>query len=406
MNIASKLGMPIEALLHRLPLPAQSAIQGAVNKALEQCLRIAVKAHPVKSSMRFTSVPTLPLLPLLVPSAASLGYPVFGRTSGHDHRQCALHCGDCPQSGEDFSSPESGLACLEVFALGPQSTHPEAQESAYYATRAALAQVTREAVSYITKKGMAKESAPALLSFVGRIASRFGLEVSEKVAAELVPIAGAAGGLTLNILFSQHFQSLAEGHFMVRRLERKYGREAVRQDYELARPLRIKPNHFIGPRPQQTKNERVLYPPGCVTSLAPFGLHSPRTGEYLGGMTTQESKDERMALLQGTLDLLILKTLVLAPCHGQGVARLIQRQSEEVFLVDHGSLYVALQRLEDKKWIRAKWGVSENNRKARFYSLTPKGREHLVQKTGEWRRLTRAMGLILDSGNRLQGEEA
>jgi PadR family transcriptional regulator, regulatory protein PadR len=123
-------------------------------------------------------------------------------------------------------------------------------------------------------------------------------------------------------------------------------------------------------------------------------------------MTTQESKDERMALLQGTLDLLILKTLVLAPCHGQGVARLIQRQSEDVFLVDHGSLYVALQRLEDKKWIRAKWGVSENNRKARFYSLTPKGREHLVQKTGEWRRLTRAMGLILDPSNSLQSEEA
>ena len=123
-------------------------------------------------------------------------------------------------------------------------------------------------------------------------------------------------------------------------------------------------------------------------------------------MTTQESKDERIALLQGTLDLLILKTLVLAPCHGQGVARLIQRQSEDVFLVDHGSLYVALQRLEDKKWIRAKWGVSENNRKARFYSLTPKGREQLAEKTGEWRRLTRAMGLILEPGNGLQGGEA
>ena len=101
--------------------------------------------------------------------------------------------------------------------------------------------------------------------------------------------------------------------------------------------------------------------------------------------------------MQGTLDLLILKTLALGPCHGQGVARLIQRQSEEVFLVDHGSLYVALQRLEDKEWIRAKWGVSENNRKARFYSLTAKGREQLVEKTGEWRRLTRAMGLILDA---------
>jgi hypothetical protein len=84
---------------------------------------------------------------------------------------------------------------------------------------------------------MAKESAPALLSFVGKIASRFGLEVSEKVAAELVPIAGAVGGFTLNILFSQHFQTLAEGHFTVRRLERKYGGEAVRQAYELLRSL-------------------------------------------------------------------------------------------------------------------------------------------------------------------------
>ena len=123
-------------------------------------------------------------------------------------------------------------------------------------------------------------------------------------------------------------------------------------------------------------------------------------------MATRENEDDRIALLQGTLDLLILKTLVLGPCHGQGVARLIQRQSEEVFLVDHGSLYVALQRLEDKKWIRAKWGVSENNRKARFYSITTKGREQLAEKTGEWRRLTRAMGLILDSRSGPQGEEA
>src|SRR5277367_1033482 len=123
-------------------------------------------------------------------------------------------------------------------------------------------------------------------------------------------------------------------------------------------------------------------------------------------MTTQKNPDDRIALLQGTLDLLILKTLVLGPSHGQGVARSIQRQSEEVFLVDQGSLYVALQRLEDKKWISAKWGVSENNRKARFYSLTSKGRGQLVEKMGEWRRLTRAMGLILEPGNGLQVEEA
>lgn len=118
-------------------------------------------------------------------------------------------------------------------------------------------------------------------------------------------------------------------------------------------------------------------------------------------MPTQEN-DDRIALLQGTLDLLILKTLLLGPCHGQGVARSIQRQSEEVLFVDHGSLYLALQRLEDKKLILAKWGVSENNRKARFYSLTPKGRSELLEKAAQWKKLTRAMGLILEP----QGGEA
>jgi transcriptional regulator len=123
-------------------------------------------------------------------------------------------------------------------------------------------------------------------------------------------------------------------------------------------------------------------------------------------MSTRENNDDRIALLQGTLDLLILRTLLLGSCHGQGVARIIQRQSEEAFLVDHGSLYVALQRLEERKWIRAKWGVSDNNRKARFYSLTPKGREQLIEKIGEWRRLTRAMDMILEPGSGLKGEEA
>jgi PadR family transcriptional regulator PadR len=123
-------------------------------------------------------------------------------------------------------------------------------------------------------------------------------------------------------------------------------------------------------------------------------------------MPSPKSTADRIALLQGTLDLLILKTLVLGPSHGQGVARSIQRRSEEVFFVDHGSVYLALQRLEDKKWISAKWGLSENNRKARFYSLTAKGREQLVEKTSEWERLTRAMGLILGGNTEPGAEEA
>jgi PadR family transcriptional regulator, regulatory protein PadR len=103
----------------------------------------------------------------------------------------------------------------------------------------------------------------------------------------------------------------------------------------------------------------------------------------------------RVSLLQGTLDLLILRTLVFGPQHGQGIARAIQEQSEDVLLVEHGALYPALQRLEAKGWISAKWGVSSNNRKARFYKLTANGREQLVAESSQWRALAGAIARIL-----------
>ena len=111
-------------------------------------------------------------------------------------------------------------------------------------------------------------------------------------------------------------------------------------------------------------------------------------------MPTQDN--DRIALLQGTLDLLILRTLVFGPQHGQGIARSIQAQSEDVLLVDHGSLYPALQRLEDKKWIAAEWGASENNRKARFYTLTKAGKQQLAKETSQWQRLVTAMSRVLE----------
>jgi transcriptional regulator len=112
-------------------------------------------------------------------------------------------------------------------------------------------------------------------------------------------------------------------------------------------------------------------------------------------MPPRRDNDDKTNLLQGTLDLLILQTLVLGSQHGQGIARLIQQQSEDVFLVDHGSLYLALQRLEDRGWVSAKWGVSDNNRKARFYVLTVKGRNQLTQKTAQWQKIVGAMARIL-----------
>jgi len=109
----------------------------------------------------------------------------------------------------------------------------------------------------------------------------------------------------------------------------------------------------------------------------------------------KRSDREHSAHLQGTLDLLILRTLVVGPQHGQGIARVIQEQSDQVLIVDHGSLYPALQRLEERGFIAAEWGASENNRKARFYSLTRKGRAELTRETDEWRRISSAIGRIL-----------
>ena len=112
-------------------------------------------------------------------------------------------------------------------------------------------------------------------------------------------------------------------------------------------------------------------------------------------MPTRKSERDRLGLLQGTLDLLILRTLVFGPQHGQGIARYIEQQSDDHLLIDHGSLYPALQRLETRGLIDAEWGTSENNRKARFYELTRAGRKELVAETHQWRRLSAVIGRIL-----------
>ena len=107
---------------------------------------------------------------------------------------------------------------------------------------------------------------------------------------------------------------------------------------------------------------------------------------------------DRIQLLQGTLDLLVLQTLVLGPEHGHGIATAIQRTSEDVLLVDHGSLYPALQRLERAGLIASDWGTSDNNRKARFYKLTRTGRARLTAETGKWEKMVRAVSQVLKPG--------
>jgi hypothetical protein len=134
--------------------------------------------------------------------------------------------------GHDLSNIETKLACLEVFALGSQEGGAEAAQSAYWATRAAMSQAMSEAASYLAQKGVVRETAPAIARFIGQIAARFGVVVSEEAAAKALPVLGAVGGGTINVMFISHFQDMARGHFIIKRLEAAHGQERIRAAYE------------------------------------------------------------------------------------------------------------------------------------------------------------------------------
>jgi hypothetical protein len=133
--------------------------------------------------------------------------------------------------GESVSVMETKLACLEVFALGGNSKSDDGAESGYYAVRATLAQSIAAASEFIASNKLADEGAPLLLKFIAMVAKRFGIQVTEKAAAQAIPAIGAAGGAIINTIFIDHFQDMARGHFIVRKLERKHGKELVERLY-------------------------------------------------------------------------------------------------------------------------------------------------------------------------------
>ncbi len=136
--------------------------------------------------------------------------------------------------GEDLHQPDAAIACLEVLALGGGKTKDAAAvESSYFAARIMLAQSVQEAVRYLATAQVVDEAAPVMVRLMTQIAARFGVTLSQKLAAQAVPVIGAMGGASLNYAFISHFQQLAHGHFTVRRLERKYGALLVREHYEL-----------------------------------------------------------------------------------------------------------------------------------------------------------------------------
>ena len=133
--------------------------------------------------------------------------------------------------GELITSTETKLACLEVFALGGNQEGDDSSDQGYYIVRGALSKPISETAEFIAKKGLVGEGSPIILRFVSNIAQRFGIQITEKAAAQALPVIGAAGGAVINTLFMDHFQDMAEGHFIVRRLERVYGKNEVKALY-------------------------------------------------------------------------------------------------------------------------------------------------------------------------------
>jgi len=135
-------------------------------------------------------------------------------------------------NGEIISTPETKLACLEVFALGGNSIEESTLESGYYATRTFLSNSMSQATRYVTEQGIINEGAPLFLNIIGKIAKKFGVQVTEKTIAQSIPVIGAAGGALINTLFISHFQDMAKGHFTIRKLERKYGSSLIEELYK------------------------------------------------------------------------------------------------------------------------------------------------------------------------------
>ncbi len=229
------LGRPVEALIDSLPQGAQETLHHAVEVSLQKALSVAVSS--LDASVK--EVPDNWLHKIGVAVTGGIG-GFFGLAALAVELPISTtlmlrSIADIARSeGESIGSPESQLACISVFAMGGQGaeTAEAMATSSYYATRQILAQSLNTAAQYIAENGIAEASAPAIVRLIAAVGSRFGVQVSEKLAVQAIPLIGAAGGAIINTLFMDHFQDMAKGHFTVRSLERKYGEAAVQQAYQ------------------------------------------------------------------------------------------------------------------------------------------------------------------------------
>ena len=231
-RISGILGRQIETAGKLVPARVSGLVTKATTLALRQAMRVALRSlnkSPSRGGPMFHKTLAaasgaaggalgLAALPIELPVSTTVMLRAIADIARGE--------------GENLDDPEAALACLQVFALGGHAGGPDVLDGGYLAVRALLARSVSDAARFMAGKRIAAESAPILARLIGQIAARFGLIVSQKVAAQAVPVIGAVGGAALNVAFTEHFQTLARGHFTVRRLERTYGQAQVRAEYE------------------------------------------------------------------------------------------------------------------------------------------------------------------------------
>jgi hypothetical protein len=231
-RLAVLAGKPVGLVQRALPATASTAVAKATKHALDRALEVALfslKDRRLRGGRKLHSGLAcasgavggafgLPALAVELPVSTTIMLRAIAAIAQHE--------------GEDLTNPLAALACLEVFALGALPAAARSGETDYFTVRAMLARGLVEIADFTVDKGAIREGAPLFFRFLTQIASRFGIVVSQKVAAQAVAVLGAVGGAALNLAFAEHFQDVARGHFAVRRLERIYGAGIVRAEYD------------------------------------------------------------------------------------------------------------------------------------------------------------------------------
>ncbi len=233
MKVTNVLGLPVEKAFEVMPRWFTRIVSGSTRALLHAALAVGCSTF-LSRRQRASRDATHKLL---VAASGAIGgvYGIFGLPIELPFSTAIMlrSIADVARSeGEDVASRETREACIQVFALGGRSPSDDAAETGYFAARAILARTVGEAAEFVAEKGIVQEGAPLLVRLLAGFASRTGVVVSEKALLQLLPGIGAIAGATVNLLFIAHFQKMARGHFVVRRLERTYGKDEVRRAYE------------------------------------------------------------------------------------------------------------------------------------------------------------------------------